>query len=609
MSFTKPVFPDVEPQSFLQKPLMERMRILAVTWGEIGFGTQYMVHAIYIVKLVFFYALGGVVVATVTSGLPAFWHFSEIWNQPIVYQKLVLWTVLLEAIGVAGSWGPLAGKVKPMTGGILFWARPRTIRLRPWKWVPLTAGDRRTVFDVVLYLALLIGVAVPLLMPGVASPSLSAALPANTSGLVDPKLLIAPIALLVLNGLRDKTIFLAARGEQYMPALIMFAVFPFVNMIIALKLLIVVVWVGAGVSKFGKHFSNVVPPMVSNSPSMPFKAVKRAHYRKFPHDLRPSRVADVMAHVAGTTVEIIAPLALLLSPWPWLTIPAAALMIVFHLFIISTFPLAVPLEWNVLFAYTTAFLFLGFPSWHGYAVTDMSPAWLALLIAAALMFYPILGNFRPDKVSFLPSMRQYAGNWASAVWAFAPGAEAKLDRVTRSAHNQVDQFIAFGYEPDWAEITMQRPAAWRTMHSQGRGLFSVLLKNLPDVDTRSVREGEFVCNSLIGFNFGDGHLHDADMIAAVQREAGFEPGELIVVWVESQAWGSKVQHYQVIDGALGVVERGTWNVNDAVAEQPWLPNGPIPLNVTWQATGQHGQTSAPVDRRSPRRHRGHGALA
>ena len=63
-----------------------------------------------------------------TSGLPAFWHVSEWWNQPIVYQKAVLWTVLLETIGVAGSWGPLAGKVKPMTGGILFWARPGTIR-------------------------------------------------------------------------------------------------------------------------------------------------------------------------------------------------------------------------------------------------------------------------------------------------------------------------------------------------------------------------------------------------------------------------------------------------------------------------------------------------
>ena len=30
-------------------------------------------------------------------------------------------------------------------------------------------------------------------------------------------------------------------------------------------------------------------------------------------------------------------------------------------------------------------------------------------------------------------------------------------------------------------------------HSQGRGLFSVLLKNLPDIDSRIVREGEMVC--------------------------------------------------------------------------------------------------------------------
>ena len=30
-----------------------------------------------------------------------------------------------------------------------------------------------------------------------------------------------------------------------------------------------------------------------------------------------------------------------------------------------------------------------------------------------------------------------------------------------------------------------------------------------------------------------------------------------------------------------MIERGTWKVADAVAEQPWLPNGPIPTEVTW----------------------------
>jgi hypothetical protein len=591
MGFTKPDLPAVDPDTFLQKPLMERMRILGADWAENGFGSPRMVHTIYILKLVVFFAIGGITVATATSGLPAFWHVSEWWNQPIVYQKVILWTVLLEAIGVAGSWGPLAGKVKPMTGGILFWARPGTIRMRPWKWIPTTNGDRRTWFDIALYIALLVTLAVALVMPGVHSDSLSAAVPDNTSGLVNPALLVVPIVLLVLNGLRDKTIFLAARGEQYMPALIFFTVLPFVNMIIALKMLIVVVWVGAGFSKFGSHFANVVPPMVSNSPSMPLKWIKRAHYRDFPRDMRPSRVADVMAHVNGTFVEIVAPLILFFSTNKWLTIIAALFMVAFHLFIISTFPLAVPLEWNVVFAYTTIFLFLGFPNWNGYAPWDMTPPWLALIIAAALLFYPVLGNLRPDKVSFLPSMRQYAGNWASAIWAFAPGAESKLNRVTRSAKNQIDQFVEFGYEPKWAEITLQKTTAWRSMHSQARGLFSLLLTHLPDIDSRTVREGEFVCNSLIGFNFGDGHLHNADLIAAVQKEAAFEPGELVVAWVESEAFGSGVQHYKLIDAALGVIERGTWKVADAVNEQPWLPNGPIPTEVAWSLAGTKSRTN------------------
>ena len=68
------------------------------------------------------------------------------------------------------------------------------------------------------------------------------------------------------------------------------------------------------------------------------------------------------------------------------------------------------------------------------------------------------------------------------------GAEEKLNRVTRSSRNQVDQLIAFGYEPQWAEIFNQQTVGWRSMHSQGRGLFSVLVKNLPDIDTRTVRE-------------------------------------------------------------------------------------------------------------------------
>jgi hypothetical protein len=80
---------------------------------------------------VFFYALGGVLVATLTSGLdplhPAAW-----WDAPIVYQKLVLWTVLLGCLGLAGSWGPLAGHFKPFTAGWRHHSWPETIRLPAW---------------------------------------------------------------------------------------------------------------------------------------------------------------------------------------------------------------------------------------------------------------------------------------------------------------------------------------------------------------------------------------------------------------------------------------------------------------------------------------------
>ncbi|MEU4650664.1 DUF3556 domain-containing protein [Nocardia fluminea] len=594
MGFKTGDFPPVDTDTFLDLPLRERMRTLALHWAEYGFGTPKMIHTVYLVKVLVLYIIGGIAVATVTSGTGPFWDVAQWWNQPVVYQKLVLWTVLLEAVGVAGSWGPLAGKFKPMTGGILYFARRGSIRLRPWYRVPFTNGDSRTALDVVLYLGFLASLVIALVAPGRTTAALLEALPDNTSGLVRPVLLIAPIVLYILCGLRDKTIFLAARGEQYLPALLFFAVLPFTDMIIAAKLLIVIVWVGAGVSKFGKHFTNVVPPMVSNSPAMPFRSIKRAHYRDFPHDIRPSRVASFLAHVGGTAVEVITPIVLLFSTNHWLTLAGVAMMVIFHLFITSTFPLAVPLEWNILFAYLTVFLFLGFPNSDGYGVFDMSSPWLTVAIAAGLAFFPVLGNLRPDLVSFLPSMRQYAGNWASALWAFAPGAEAKLNTIAhRPADNQVDQLLAMGYPPAVAEITMQQTIAWRSMHSQGRGLFSLLYKHLPDIDRWTVREAEFACNSLIGFNFGDGHLHNLDLIDAVQARVGFAPGEWIVVWVESQPVHKSTQRYMVVDAALGVIERGTWEVADAVEALPWLPDGPIAHTVTWRREDVTDVVTAP----------------
>ena len=139
-------------------------------------------------------------------------------------------------------------------------------------------------------------------------------------------------------------------------------------MAVLCKLLIAAVWVGAGVSKIGVHFANVIPPMVSNSPFVPTRFVRRLHYRNAP--------------------------------------------------------------------------------------------------------------------------------WCCCSPRTPPSRPAAI-----------------------AEITIQQTIAWRSMHSQGRGLFSLLHNHAPNLDRATVREGEFACNSVTGFNSGDGHLHDESLIRALQRLA------------------------------------------------------------------------------------------
>jgi hypothetical protein len=582
MGFTTGFLPPIEADKLYDLPYLERVKLLSRHWVEYGFGAPKIVPLIYVVKLLVLYIGGGYLVASATSGLSP-WHPTTWWTEPIFYQKLILWTVLVECLGLGGSWGPMAGHFKPFTAGWRTYLRIDTIRQAPWRKVPLTGGDRRTGIDVALYVALLGTLVASLAVTGQDDAAFTKL--GFDAGRVSPALMWVLAGLLIVAGLRDKVLFLQSRGEQYVPAIIFFAAFSGVNMIVALKLLIVVVWVCAGFSKFGRHFSLVVPPMVSNTPWVPLKSLKRANYKNFPEDLTPSHNGSLLAHVGGTFVEIVTPLILLFSTNRTVTLVAVVLMVCFHLFITSTFPLAVPLEWNILFGFASVFLFWGHPNWHGYGLGDMSPALLAITLAG-LLFFPILGNLRPDLVSFLPSMRQYAGNWASAMWAFAPGAEDRLNEyLVKPAPMTVNQLEGI-YGRDAAELMMYQTLGWRAMHSQGRGLNSILINQLgADIDRYTLREAEFATNCIIGFNFGDGHLHDRRFIESIQQRCGFEPGEFIVVWVESQPIHKNFQRYIVIDAAVGIVERGTYLVADSVAEQPWLPNGPIPVTVEWRLPG------------------------
>ena len=49
-----------------------------------------------------------------------------------------------------------------------------------------------------------------------------------------------------------------------------------------------------------------------------------------------------------------------------------------------------------------------------------------------------------------------------------------------------------------------------------------------------MREGELISGVAVGWNFGDGHFHNEQLLAAVQERCGFAEGELRVVTIESQ---------------------------------------------------------------------------
>ena len=91
MGFTTGDLPAVDPETFADRPLFERIRILSTHWLEYGFGTPKMVHAIYVVKLLVLYICGGLFVATATSGLGPFWHVASYWTDPIICEESWVW--------------------------------------------------------------------------------------------------------------------------------------------------------------------------------------------------------------------------------------------------------------------------------------------------------------------------------------------------------------------------------------------------------------------------------------------------------------------------------------------------------------------------------------
>jgi transmembrane protein DUF3556 len=584
MGFISPAPPPFDLEEWKRLPHLERIKPLAQDWALNGFGTPHFVYLLYVVKLLLFAGGGLLLISATTEGLGGVGDLGSWWTEPVVFQKAVVWTMLWEVLGLGAGSLPLTLRFSPMIGGVLYWLRPGTVRLPPWpERVPFTRGTTRTVLDLALY-AGLVGSLAFLLLGGEVEASSAAA------GRLDPVAVAVALTFLCLLGLRDKVPFLAARAEVY-GNLMIILLFPLDEMIVAAQIVFVCIWWGAASSKLNHHFPFVVTVMISNTPWNRWRAAKRRLWRDHPDDMLPSRTGALLAHM-GTVMEFTLPAILLVSQGGTLGTIAVAGMVIFHLHILSTFPLAVPLEWNVFMIFGLLFLF---GHYGDVPLSTLDDPLLIGILAITCIGLPVLGNFRPDLVSFLPSMRYYAGNWATSQWLFRRegGAEEKLDReLVKSAPIVVEQLAKF-YDRETAELLLHKGIAFRSMHSHGRALNGLVARAVDDVEAYRVREGELIAGVVLGYNFGDGHFHDERLLAAVQERCRFEPGELRVVTLESQPAHIQRQRYRIHDAATGLVEEGWVDVADMVERQPWLDGRPFPAHPASEATGTPATTAAP----------------
>lgn len=544
MGLLTPNLPPYDAIAWSKLPLGERGRMACESWAMQGYGSPIAVYAVYALKVVGYIA-GWMYFCRFTPGMGELATFSSWWLAPVAFCKAIVWSMLFEILGLGCGSGPLTGRYWPPVGGFLYFLRPGTTKLPMFPGVPVIGGIRRSALDVLLY-----GLALGLLVRALVAPSIGAAE-------------VAPIVVVVaLLGVLDKTLFLAARGEHYWTTLV--CVWLAADWIAGAKAVALALWFWAGVSKLNAHFPTVICVMTSNSPLLRFEWLRRRMYRDYPRDLRPSRMAEIMAH-CGAALEFGVPIVLAFSTGGPSLVIGIVLMLMLHGYITSNVPMGVPIEWNFMVVYGGFALFWAHPE---VTVLDIEPWPLALFLALVLVGIPLLGNLRPGAMSFLLAMRYYAGNWAYGVWLIRGEAYRKLARLTKSAPWLYDQLDKF-YPRSISVALAGKVVAFRLMHLHGRALPLLVSKAVDRYEDYEHVDGEIMAGLVLGWNFGDGHLHDEQLLAAVQAQCGFEPGELRCIFVEAQPLGGDSQSWRIHDAATGLVESGTLSVRELQTRQPW----------------------------------------
>lgn len=527
--------------------------MLCKAWAKQGFGAPVSAFLFYVLKIGF-YVLVWLFFCSFSSDLGDWKSLGSWVFKTEALAKAIFWTMLMEVLGWGGGSGPLTGRYWPPFGASTYYLRPGTVKLPLFPGLPIIGNDRRNYFDVALYALLL------LLLLRIC---LAAA--------ITPSLILPLLILLPLLGILDRQIFLAARSDVWFPAACAF-LFP-EQTVSALVICWFAVWFWAAFSKLTPSFSSVIAVMICSSPLLNWKILKRRIFRDYPNDLRLSSSAEIVAHF-GTLVEFLLPTLLLFSfvfHWsPTVMFGLLLGMTLFHLFIFINFPAGVPMEWNVIMVYGGILLF-GFQNHQdAFALTE---PFLVVLYSISFFCLPLLGHFFPRHISFLLSMRYYAGTWPYSIWLFKKGCKMeKMEPNIVKSSNDLRSQLAHFYDEETYTSSLSLITAFRLMHLPGKALPQLLPKAIDDIDEYEWWDGEFIAGEVGGWNFGDAHLSSETMLKAVQKRCNFSPTELRVIMVESPRLHNGKMHWRIHDAAKGLIEEGQISVYDLKEEHPWPTN-------------------------------------
>ena len=517
-----------------------------------GLGINYAVMAWHwTMVLVFLMSYFGVVFLTtpmVTSNIP--------WLT--LFQKLMVFWNLWEALGLGVISGPMHAKVNPP--------------FQDW-WYRFTVGSmkynapfmpclpmKRNYLDVLVEGFLMYGLTIRVLL----APE------------VTPVLMQPLTACLIYEFLFDYGQHMHTYGTQTMYCFL-FMCFP-VNQgqVVALQLFMTWFYVCSGWCKIGPWFKYL---NVSNlwsakyMVSMPWSDVFRRNmykgYKDVDADYSLTRMATIFSALCALC-ETLGPL-LVLSNDPVIVYCGIVLICCMHLYIISTLIVDV-FTWNFVDALMYCFIFglygpsVGKPmglQWN--QLSEMHPVIIGVLVAHAL--YSIYGNFVPNHVPYVVAHRHAAGNFAMGTLLVKVSAAAKLGKVVaHSGCPVVKGPPAPGWIGEWLGFHLLMAYFW---------LWNLPHRMLLPLTYNQVmgKEDEFIMlHSVLVFDALCAHvrfdgLSSLSLVRELGNVCGFEEGECTLCWVgafpsfPAQLCSSNAT-WKVVDSVKGVVREGTYTVKD-----------------------------------------------